>query len=101
LRHVAWVLATYPKAAVRNGPRAVELAQQTNRLSGGTNAMIVGTLAAAFAEAGRFPEAIAAARRAVQLATTESNAALVHDLQVHLRSYEAGQPYRDSPGATG
>jgi protein O-mannosyl-transferase len=93
---LAWVLATSPQASVRNGARAVELAQQAERLSEGRNPMILGTLAAAYAEAGRFPEAIATAQRAAQLATAQSNSALLNILRVQMELYQASRPYRDT-----
>lgn len=96
LRHVAWVLATSPEASVRNGAKAVELAQQAERLSGATDPMIVGTLAAAYAEAGRFPEATAAGQRALQLATAQNKTALVNDLRAQVILYETGQPYHET-----
>jgi serine/threonine-protein kinase len=96
---LAWVLATSPDPTIRNGNKAVELAQQANVLSGGTNPMVLGTLAAADAEAGHFPEAVATARQALQLAEVQNNAganALVTALQAQLKSYEAGSPFRDA-----
>ncbi len=97
LTTVAWVLATCPEAAVRNGPRAVELAQQAERLPGGANPSVLGTLAAAYAEAGRFPEAVATARRALELATAQANTAQAEALRTQLELYQAGSPFRD-PG---
>ena len=64
------MLATSPDHSVRNGTKAVELAQQTGRLSGGKNALMTATLAAAYAEEGRFSEAVTAAKRALQLANS-------------------------------
>jgi tetratricopeptide (TPR) repeat protein len=51
-KNLAWILATYPEASIRNGTRAVELAEQANRLSGGKDPSIIDTLAAAYAEVG-------------------------------------------------
>ena len=63
------MLATNPNASVRNGAEAAELAERAARLSGGQKPAILGTLAAAYAEAGRFPEAVQTARKALKLAT--------------------------------
>jgi protein O-mannosyl-transferase len=90
---LAWVLATSPQASVRNGARAVELAQQAERLSEGRNPMILGTLAAAYAEAGRFTDAVATAQQALQLATAQSNAALANAFEQHIKLYRAGLPF--------
>ena len=62
LNDTAEVLATNPNASVRNGTEAVELAERALKLSGGNEPAILGTLAAAYAEAGRFPEAAATAQ---------------------------------------
>ena len=96
---LAWVLATSPEASVRNGTRAVELAEQAQRLSGGGNPTFIATLAAAYAEAGRFPEALGAAQRALQLATAQHRSALANRLHAQIALYQTGTPYRDAgPG---
>jgi Flp pilus assembly protein TadD len=100
LNNLAWVLATYPEASARNGPRAVELAQRAEHLSGATNSFILDTLAAAYAEAGRFPEATATAQRALALASAQTNSAQVPALLARIRLYHAGCPLRDT-GHTG
>ena len=71
--NLALVLATCPQASLRNGIEAVRLAERANRLAGGENPFVLCTLAAADAEAGRFPEAIETAQRALQLAEAQSN----------------------------
>jgi len=93
--NLAWVLATCPRAPIRNGARAVELAQRAKRLSGGANLTILRTLAAAYAEAGRFPEALEAAGQALDLATRQGNAATIDALQREIRLYRDGSPLRD------
>jgi len=93
---VAWRLATHPQASVRNGSKAVELAQQLNRLSGGTDPTVLQTLAAAYAETKQFPEAISNAQLALQLASTRSNAALADGLRKQIACYQSGLPFRDA-----
>jgi len=95
LAHIAWIMATSPDASVRNGAEAVELARQTDQLSGGKNPVMAATLAAADAEAGDFPGAMAAAQRALQLATGQKDDALVAALPKEIQSYEARTPWRD------
>jgi tetratricopeptide (TPR) repeat protein len=94
---LAWVLATWPEASVRNGAQAVKLAEQANELSGGRNLLVLRALAAAYAEAGQYAEAITTARRAGQLADAQSNATLAEELRAQLRCYQAGSPFRVSP----
>ncbi|MGD0412190.1 MAG: tetratricopeptide repeat protein, partial [Verrucomicrobiota bacterium] len=62
--NLAWILACSPEAAARDGARAVQLALRADQLSGGKNPTVLGTLAAAYAEAGKFTEAVATVRRA-------------------------------------
>jgi tetratricopeptide (TPR) repeat protein len=96
LAELAWVLATWPEPTVRNGTQAVDLAQRANRLSGGEDPLILRSLAAAYAEAGRFAEAVTTARRTLELANASSNAALGEAIQLQIKSYEAGSPFRDN-----
>ncbi len=96
LNNLAWVLATCPEASARSGPRAVELAQRADRLSGGINPSILGTLAAAYAEAGRFAEAVSTATKALGLASTQTNTALVKVIRARIELYQAGAAFRDT-----
>jgi tetratricopeptide (TPR) repeat protein len=96
--NLAWLLATCPKASWRNGHEAVELAQQANALTGGENPLVLHTLAAAFAETGRFSEAAETAQRALHLAEAQSNTRLTGQLQLEIKLYQAGSPYRGEAG---
>jgi tetratricopeptide (TPR) repeat protein len=92
--YLAWLLATAPEASLRNGGKAVELARQANLLTGGENPVILHTLAAAYAEAGRFSEAVETAQHALRLAESQTNTALAGALQEELKLYQAGSPLR-------
>jgi protein O-mannosyl-transferase len=92
--NLAWVLATSTNASLRDGSQAVKLASQANELSGGTNPGILDTLAAAFAEAGRFDEAIRTAQKAQDLARAAGKRDLVEELNGELKLYQAGHPIR-------
>ena len=83
---LAWVLATWPEPSVRNGTQALELARQADRLTGGTDPAVLRVLAAADAESGQFAEAVATARRALQLADARSDARLTESLRSQLES---------------
>jgi tetratricopeptide (TPR) repeat protein len=91
--NLAWLLATCPEASLRDGNKAVALARQANELTGGKNPVILHTLAAAFAEAGRFPEAVETAQRALHLAEAQSNPDLARQLQFELNLYQTGKPF--------
>jgi Flp pilus assembly protein TadD len=94
-KYLAWMLATCPDASVRNGAQAVGLAQQAEQLSGGKDPAIITILAAAYAEAGRFPDALTTAQKALALATAQTNTAVVNALRVQIKCYQAGSPFRD------
>ena len=95
LNNLAWVLATCPNPQVRNGPKAVELAQRAERLGGAGNPAVLGTLAAAYAEAGRFPEAVRTAQHALDLASARTNSAQVEMLKANITLFRAGSPFHD------
>ncbi len=94
---LAWLLATCPEVSIRNGAKAVELTQQAERLGGGESPQILDTLAAAYAEAGRYPEAVETAKRALNLTATQNNKPLAEAIQARLKLYEAGSPYHEKP----
>lgn len=94
--NLAWVLATHPDNAVRNGTRAIELAQRAVHVSGGRDAAFIRTLAAAYAEAGRFAEAVETAQRGLEMTQRENNAAGASAMQSDLELYRAQRPLRDS-----
>ena len=58
LNDIAWVLATSADDSIRNGGEAVRLAAQAVELTQGRQPVALGTLAAAYAEADRFAEAV-------------------------------------------
>jgi protein O-mannosyl-transferase len=95
LSHFAWVLSTWPDAAVRDGARAILLAQRAREISGATDPVALYALAAALAESGRFPEAVSTAERAMQLADEQFNSGLAGAIRAHLELYRAGSPVRD------
>lgn len=99
INNLAWILATTTEASLRDGARALELAQQANALTGGADATVLHTLAAALAENGRFPEAVATAEASLQRATAAENGALAEAVRDQLRAYRLGQPYREAAPA--
>ena len=74
--NLAWLFATCPDAAVRDGAKAIALAQRAVKLSGHKDPDFLDTLAAAYAEAARFPEALATVREALELARQQNKPAL-------------------------
>lgn len=96
LTNLAWLLATSRDGAVRNGAKAIELARQADRLTGGANTVVLRTLAAAYAENGEFVNAIRTARSAMQLTRMQGNDSLTTDLDEQIRLYQLGLPYRET-----
>lgn len=95
LNAVAWEWATCPKASVRNGTEAVRLADRAVELTGGQAPEPLDTQAAAYAETGRFTQAVAVARRASELAAARGNAPLAQALRERIKLYESSVPFRD------
>ena len=97
---LAWLQATCPETTLRNGAEAIEHAGWADQLCGGRRPDVLNTLAAAYAEAGRFPEALAAARKALYLATRQNNPALADAVRARILLYEAGKPYHQPLSAS-
>jgi tetratricopeptide (TPR) repeat protein len=97
INNLAWLLATSLEPSLRDGPKAVKLARQAVQLSNGLSPQIVDTLAAAYAEAGQFPEAVQTARRALELSAAQNNQALAEVIRSQLKLFEAGSPYHEPP----
>ena len=93
---LAWLLATSRTESVRDGARAVELASpllERDDLS----ASYVDTIAATFAEAGRFREAADTQRRALELLRIKgASDEQLEDYARRLQAYEANKPWRES-----
>ena len=96
LNNLAWLLATCPEASLRNGPEAVQLAEKACTLTRFRRTIMVGTLAAAYAEAGRLAEAVAMAQKACALATEEGDGTLLARNQQLLELYRAGHSYHET-----
>jgi tetratricopeptide (TPR) repeat protein len=92
LNNLAWILATDPDSANRDGKEAVQLAKQACLLADQPVASILDTLAAAYAETGRFREAIDTARKARALAEAAGDGKLADRLRMSLDLYTAGRP---------
>jgi len=93
LNDLAWILATHPSDAVRNGKEALRLAERVNALTHGKLPDALDTLAAAHAENGNFRRATATIRQAVALAAGDEPK--IAGLNMHLKLYEKGRPCRD------
>ena len=95
LNKLAWIWSTCPDASLRDGPSALEVIAKANEYSGGTNPILLRTLAAAYAEGGRFDDAIETAARASQIAEGANQNALANALEKDVDLYRGHVPVRD------
>ena len=97
LNRAAWILATATDDRLRNGRKALELAERAARLTNRGDVIALDSLAAALAETGRFETAAETAREALALARTLNDQAIVPELEYRLKLYRAGRPFRQPP----
>jgi tetratricopeptide (TPR) repeat protein len=95
--NLAWVLATASDDSTRNGPRAVQLSEDVVNRAGHANAIVLRTAAAAYAEVGRFSDAINTAQQAIETTRATGNEGLIGDLQGNIAAYRLNQPIRSGP----
>jgi Flp pilus assembly protein TadD len=95
--NLAWVLATSTDASIRDGARAVPLAEQAVSLSGGKALLFFRTLAAAYAETGRFSDAIAVTQHALTIARMQGKTDLANLLEGDVLLYRGQLPLRRTP----
>jgi Flp pilus assembly protein TadD len=95
LNNVAWILATDREEAVRNGTEAVRLATRACVLTDYKEATVMGTLAAAYAEAGSLAEAVETAQKTCELALATGKKEAADTARARLKFYQAGKPYHE------
>jgi Flp pilus assembly protein TadD len=91
--NLAWLLATCPDPQVRSGPKAVERAERARRIAGDKEPVPLQSLAAAYAEAGRFDDAVRVASRALEIAGLREQPGLTAAIDSQLTLYRQGRPY--------
>lgn len=96
LQNLAWILATSWDEQVRNGTEAVRLAERACELTNRQEARLLSALAAALAETGKFPEAIATAQQAIERAQAAGDPGFAQLNAQLLRLYRAGRPYHSA-----
>ena len=92
--NLAWLLATHPDSAMRDGAEAVHLAENLAKAISYKQYTVLDTLAAAYAETGKFDLAVQNATKALQLARSSGQTELPAELEERLRLYQNNQPYR-------
>ena len=96
LNNLAWILATASDAQFRSGPEAVRLAERACGITSYQQTICIGTLAAAYAEAGQFDNAVQAAQRACDSARANGETDLLTKNQTLLVRFQARQPFHES-----
>lgn len=94
LNKTAWILATSVDPAARDGRQAIVLAEHAVKLTDRRDASSLDTLAAAYAEAGRFDDAIVSGTEALNLARARGDQAFPEELMQRLALYRAHQSVR-------
>ena len=92
--NLAWVLATHSPAEGGDPVRAVTLAERACKLTDNKVAPYLDTLAAAYAAASRFNDAIASAQQAIELARSAGQMEIANEIDAHLALYRSGRAYR-------
>jgi tetratricopeptide (TPR) repeat protein len=95
LNNLAWLLATSADAKFRNAAEAVQLVERACALTGSKSPSFLDTLAAAYAEAGRFDDAMKAVQRAIESAEQAGDREKAAKLRQRLHIYQSRQPYRE------
>ena len=90
--NLAWLLATIPDPALRDGTKAVKVAQAIATTTGYRDPSVLDTLAAAYAEAGQFEQAVTTAQKALSLSASP---ALTAQINERLRLYQSGKPFHE------
>ena len=96
LNNLAWLLATNPDPKLRDGAEAVRWAERACELTHYQTPIMVGTLAAAYAEAGRFEDAVRTGEKARKLALAAGHKELVEMNRKLIELYRAHKPYREA-----
>jgi protein O-mannosyl-transferase len=117
----AWFLAACPDDSLRDGKRAIEMAEEVCQVTDYRSIRALDALGAAYAEAGRFPDAVVAANRALKLVqqsrTTpgQGNNQIISDdteslkqisqksadIESRIRLYESRLPFRENASGSG
>lgn len=95
LNNLAWMRATETNSTLRNGAEAARLARRAVSLTRKDDPSTLDTLAAAYAETGRFPDATATAKAALETASAADETNLVKEIQSRLKLYQSHRPYRE------
>ena len=94
---LAWMLATSDDASIRNGREAVELARKADELVKSADPSILDTLAAAYAEAGQFSEAMRAAEASIERWRAMGKPQAAAEVEERLKLFKVGKAFHEAP----
>jgi len=89
------ILSSSRDSALRDGAEAVTLAEQANKLTSGSDPIVLDALGAAYAEAGQFAQALETANRALTLAAAKGDTSSATLIRSRISLYQANRPYRN------
>ena len=101
LYRLSWILSTYEDEKYRNGKDAIELATRLCKITQYLQPLALDALAAAYAETGKFNEAVLTAQKAYNLALNKGSKTLARRLKIRINLYQNKIPYRPSPRGEG
>ena len=96
--NLAWILATHTDGRIRDGTEAIHWVEKIAASTAHNVPSVLDTLAAAYASAGRYDEAVATAEKAIQLYLQRGEDHLAAEIQARLAVYQQGRPYWDESG---
>lgn len=99
---LAWILSTNTDDSLRNGAEAVDLLERAQKNAEPESAVLMAlldTLAAAYAEVGRFDDAVKAQQQSIDLAKKLAIDQPLAGMELRLQQYQDQQPYREPAAA--
>jgi Flp pilus assembly protein TadD len=93
--NLAWILATHPDDSIRDGTEAVRIAKRVCDRTKHQDVSALDTLAASYAEAGQFADALRTIQRAMEMAKDHNDPARVNLLKKRFELYRSNRAYRD------
>jgi len=96
LNNLTWLLATCPDKSVRDGAKAVEYGKQVCDATDNSVPPMLDSLAAAYAETGKFDLAVETLEKAIGM-YTQSSRAIPKELGLRLQLYRQRRPCREGP----
>ena len=93
VRRIAWIRATSSNEGLRDAEKAITLAERATNLTSRKNPVVLDTLAAAYAAAGRFEDAVSTEEEAVLLSAGKLPPAFVEQMRDRLKLYQKNQPF--------